>query len=165
MRDTLLTSCINVPATASPIEIRELYESYVLNEKSSFYDNEIRAVKYPLHTKEELCEDKTQVVAFGRIKDISREITSLDSSDVLNKFIGICAKLVTFTQSSKDEKIYGMEKVVPSLVMNFCQQSRVHSGLRLMKRAHRHSVYVDEPDILDAEYKVGWFEDKYIYKY
>lgn len=160
MKYTLSTSCINVPATATPLEIRELYESYILNEKASFYKDDIRAVKYSLLTKEQLCLDKTEVIAFGRIKDISREISSLDSSDALYAFSGLCAKSVTFTQSSKDEKVYGMDKVVPSLVMNFCQNSRVHSGLSLMKRALRHSVYVDEPDILDAHYKVGWFEEK-----
>ena len=44
------------------------------------------------------------------------------------------------------------------MLINFCENSRVHSGLRLMKRACRHCTYPNEPDMRDATFDIGIYQ-------
>ena len=57
-------------------------------------------------------------------------------------------------------KHYKVHDALPSLLVKFCEGSRVHGGLRLMKRCCRHCVASHEPDIKDGIFELGKYNDK-----
>ena len=71
-----------------------------------------------------------------------------------------CSRIFISLEVDRERNLYGIQNVLPSLLLKFCQGCRVHGGLRLMKRAVRHSIYRYEPDFRDADFKLGRYKGK-----
>ena len=162
MRKKIIEVGVSVPSTASYLNIKDLHDKIVEDEEMNLHWKELQQVELPKHGvkgyKSPLFIEKVSdnVMNFARVFN-SSAISNIQARELLH----FCAELVTF-QTTDDTvgKRYKVHDVMPQMMIDFCNRSRAHSGLRLMKRACRHSTYVEEPDIKDAIFTVGAHDDE-----
>ena len=106
MRRDLSTACINVPAKATLMEVRDLHDTYVTQKQASFYEKEIMEIQYPIIHFQEITYQKMKLIHLGRVRDMGKMIPLLGSNDDLFEYIGLCARMVEFSQVDREQNLY-----------------------------------------------------------
>jgi hypothetical protein len=155
MRNELREAHVNVPAVASYAQIFELHETWIENQRFSFFNQQISDTVYPLLDDSALGQYSLEVD--GPIKELKRlkvsELGELMQDDDLpaatvSSILDLLAALVTIDAGNNEKKLPAVYKVMPDLLVKFANGSRAHEGLRLLKRSVRHAIDPVTPDIM-----------------
>jgi hypothetical protein len=138
-------------------DIMDLYEYYILEPNNNVYGEDYISslVKYPLFTPTIINE-----LTFITQIDLNEGGTFIGDNNLNNiqqiQIIELFSELVTIGQPlgnnlSSLEKMY---KVLPTMVVHFAEESRIHEAYRLLRRCIRHASDPLFPNIINAEIKL-----------
>ena len=157
MRQQLTESGTNVPAVATYIDVVDIYEDSKESGALSLHRaTDYTSVKFPIepssifHVSQNKLHD---VVPPKTMKDISHFIHDDDiQSSCKVKLISIIALFVDLSPLSSNEKKIGdyWRSLIPKLVLHIANNSRMHQGERLCKRAIRHAMDKASPSMLES---------------
>ncbi len=99
------------------------------------------------------------------VRDLGRSIRSdnLSVNDVANLIHLLASILQMDDNDDPTVNRYPIHRVMPVFMKKICDGSRVHGGLRLLKRAARHATFFDEPDVRDSIISIGIHRDSNIF--
>ena len=158
MRKKLIAAGTDVPNAATYVNVVDLYEDSIESGALSLpnYATNNDNVKFPLEPSsvfdvrqnvlENVSESKTMIDFNHFIHDDN--ISALHKS----KLVSIMASLVDLPEIESAEKKIGdgWKSIIPVPVINIANNSRIHDGERLCKRAIRHSMDVASPAMLES---------------
>ena len=163
MREALRCTGVFVPVKSTYIDVVELFESL---DEFSLIASSLDTVIFPLeppsifYSSADVITDRTETIF---MKDISSLIVDDNiSATTKSDFISIVASLVDMTQLSQDDKKIGdsWRSVMAKNVLQFANDSRVHEGERLCKRAVRHAMDPASPTMFESTVSIGIYKQK-----
>ena len=159
MKDELHNIGSQIPPRSSYLEVRQVYEELIVEKNMDLYIDQIHEFRYPTLSTNNINSKDFSIKWRGCVGDVGEvlcrdSVTSIDIGNIIHLF----AELVRFDESKVTGKRYSVHSIMPAILTEFCIGSRVHSGLRLMKRAARHSIYQQEPDVRKANMTIGYYK-------
>jgi len=162
MRMAITERKIQVPADATYAEVLNLYEEYVEDSSLDVFCNPISEVKYPLCSPAVLHPSSSAII---RMKHVSmRDFGHLVRDEEISvqhiaELIHLIASLVDVdTTMIKNCATY--RNILSKNIISFAENSRVHTGERLCKRAIRHAMDPACPDIIEGTVSLGVHNNK-----
>jgi len=161
MRETLSLYNVHVPASAGYAEVMLLYDEVVDGNHVKALQNQTSKVyfpKFPSVFLDNIFTSYLKVTDFPRVvrDDSFTPQQVIDVVDLISQLV--IRKSDTMVGQASDallRKQYPVHTVMPDLLVHFALKSRVHSGLRLLKRAVRHAVDPLCPKILNDNIQIG----------
>jgi len=172
MRSALKQHHVSCPAAASYAEVLDLYSQWVVESKYDIFDDAIKKVKYPLLPTRVLEPSELQLggpISFiKKLKVAELGFHMQDQTLAMERIQSVVSLLSSLVDFRKEETAMmglpsAIQGVMPSLIVNFANGARVHSGLRLMKRAVRHAIDPVTPDIMDATLKLCEYKGEMVF--
>lgn len=163
MRQELRINHVYVPATATYAQVLSLYSDRVIDKKLHIFQKSISEVKYPIHPAKVLQQSELETDGVMKllqsfpVKKLSQYIQDpLLNLTQVKSIIHILAALVRISPTKVGDATLppALSAVMPTLLVEIANESRVHSGLRLVKRAVCNSMNPNGPDVMDATMKV-----------
>jgi hypothetical protein len=144
-------SAVGVPVTVTDDnnDLDDLYEALITNKQATYDENITHNIKYPLYPSSYL-KEINKITTFD-LKEGGRyfhnNILSVQQKFKLTELLTEFVTLPT-TINTDESKYY---KIIPNIIRNFAEGSRIGSGYRLIKRAVRHAMDPKSIDIQDCE--------------
>jgi len=139
MRSALKQHHVSCPAAASYAEVLDLYSQRVVESKYDIFDDAIKKVKYPLLPTRVLEPSELQLggpISFiKKLKVAELGFHMQDQTLAMERIQSVVSLLSSLVDFRKEETAMmglpsAIQGVMPSLIVNFANGARVHSGLR-----------------------------------
>lgn len=160
MRESLIASGLDVLVSDLASDVIDWYDSLILK-KQLIYDNEIvNQCSVPSENSDYL-NNITSIYDYD-IKEGGRFIRN-ESITLLDRLelIGLLSDLVSLSMEKDTDKTTTLSNsVMPSILINFADNARIHKGFRLIKRCIRHAIDPQAISILHATAQIIKYKEE-----